>query len=57
MTTPLFISVRPQLYILLAKNILDMHLDEKLNFNHQKIAKANNGIGIIQKLGHVSPRQ
>ena len=57
MTTPLFISVRPQLYILLVKNILDMHLDEKLNFNHQKIAKANNGIGIIQKLGHVLPRQ
>ena len=43
--------------ILLVKN---MHLDEKLNFNHhinEKIAKANKVIGLICKLAHVLPRQ
>ena len=37
-----------------------MHLDEKLNVNHhvkEKIAKANEGIGLICKLAHVLPRQ
>ena len=36
-----------------------MHLDEKLNFNHvkEKIAKANEGIGLIRKLAHILPRQ
>ena len=37
-----------------------MHLDEKLNFNHQvkeKIAKANKGAGLIHQLAHVLPRQ
>ena len=39
---------------------LGMHLDEKLNFNHhleEKIAKANEGIGLIRKLAHILPRQ
>ena len=39
---------------------LGMHLDEKLNFNthiKEKIAKANNGIGIICKLAHLLPRE
>ena len=39
---------------------LDMHLDQKLNFNHyvkEKIAKVNKGIGLICKLAHVLPRQ
>ena len=37
---------------------LFMHLDEKLNFNHiNKIAKANNSIGVICKLPHVLRRQ
>ena len=37
-----------------------MHLDEKLNFNthiKEKIAKANEGIGIICKLAHLLPRE
>ena len=47
----------------LRKRILpvkNMHLDEKLNFNHhinEKIAKANKVIGLICKLAHVLPRQ
>ena len=39
---------------------LEMHLDEKLNFNmhiNKKIAKANKGIGIIHKLAHLLPRE
>ena len=41
------------------QNYPGMHLDEKLNFNthiKEKIAKANNGIGIIHKLAHLLPR-
>ena len=37
-----------------------MQLDEKLNLNthiKKKIAKANNGTGIIRKLAHVLPRE
>ena len=46
----------------LRKRILpvkNMHLDEKLNFNHikEKIAKANKVIVLICKLAHVLPRQ
>ena len=35
-----------------------MQLDGKLNFNHhtkEKTAKANKGVWLIRKLGHVSP--
>ena len=39
---------------------LGIYLDEKLNFNNhikEKIAKANNGIGITCKLSHLLPRE
>ena len=38
---------------------LGIHLDEKLNFNHnvkEKITKANKGIGVIKKLSNILPR-
>ena len=39
---------------------IGMHLDEKLNFNthiNEKIAIANNSVGIIRELDHVLPRE